>query len=148
MYKGNTNRYTMQRIQDGPQLVNEDRLISQYHDEYAYLFKKVYNFVKCPPSNTSEYLQYPNMARRLLEGFLTFKLPLPNDQCQMIDKVLILEGNRNTAAGRAMLRLLNNRSHLRVIQNSQFEDDIDSITILPNTLRACLKSSNFRNSMI
>lgn len=139
MYKGNTNRYTMQRIQDGPQLVDEDKLISQYHDEYAYLFKKVYSFVKCPPSDTSEYLQYPNMARRLLEGFLTFKLPLPNDQCSMIDKVLTLEGNRNSAAGRAMLRLLNNRSHLRVIQDSQSEDDIDSIAVLPDTLKYLLE---------
>ena len=139
MYKGNTNRYTMQRIQDSPQLVDEDKLISQYHDEYAYLFKKVYCFVKWPPSDPSEFLQYPNMARRLLEGFLTFKLPLPNDQCKMIDKVLALEGNRNTAAGRAMLRLLNNRSHLRVIQDSQFEDDIDSITVLPKTLKYLLE---------
>lgn len=139
MYKGNTNRYTMQRVQDGPQLVDEDKLISQYHDEYAYLFKRVYTFVKQPPSDTSEYLQYPNMARRLLEGFLTFKLPLPNDQCSMIDKVLALEGNKNTAEGRAMLRLLNNRSHLRVIQDSQFADDIDNITILPNTLKYLLE---------
>jgi len=139
MYKGNTNRYTMQRIQDSPQLVNEDKLISQYHDEYAYLFKKVYTFVKQPPSDTREYLQYPNMARRLLEGFLTFKLPLPNDQCSMIDKVLALEENRNTAEGRAMLRLLNNRSHLRVIQDSQFADDIDSIALLPNTLKYLLE---------
>lgn len=139
MYKGNTNRYTMQRIQDSPQLVDEDKLISQYHDEYAYLFKKVYTFVKQPPIDTSEYLQYPNMARRLLEGFLTFKLPIPNDQCSMIDKVLALEGNRNTSEGRAMLRLLNNRSHLRVIQDSQFADDIDSITILPNTLKYLLE---------
>lgn len=139
MYKGNTNRYTMQRVQDGPQLVDEDKLISQYHDEYAYLFKRVYTFVKQPPSDTSEYLQYPNMARRLLEGFLTFKLPLPNDQCSMIDKVLALEGNKNTAEGRAMLRLLNNRSHLHVIQDSQFADDIDNITILPNTLKYLLE---------
>ena len=139
MYKGNTNRYSLQRIQDNPQLVNEDRLISQYHDEYAYLFKKVYSFVKWPPSDIREYLQYPNMARRLLEGFLTFKLPLPNNQCSMIDKVLELEGGRNTAEGRAMLRLLNNRSHLRVIQDSQFADDIDSITILPNTLKYLLE---------
>ena len=137
MYGGNTNQYTIQRVQDCPQLVNADKLITQYHDEYAYLFKKIYSFVKCPPRDISEYLQYPNMARRLLEGFLTFKIPRPSGS--MIDKVLALEGNKNTAAGRAMLRLLNNRSHLRVIQDSQFADDIDSITILPNTLKYLLE---------
>lgn len=139
MYKGNTNRYIIQRIHNSPRIVNEDRLIGQYHDEYAYLFKKVYDFVKNPPDDTSEYLQYPNMARRLLEGFLTFKLPLPNDECSMIDKVLELEQGRNTAAGRAVLRLLNNRSHLRVITGNELEDDIDSISILPDILKQLLE---------
>lgn len=139
MYKGNTNRYTIQRVQDAPQIMNEDKLIGQYHDEYAYLFKRIYSFVKNPPSDTSEYLQYPNMARRLLEGFLTFKLPLPNDECSMIDRVLELEKDGYTAAGRAILRLLNNRSHLRVISSNELVDDIDSITILPDILKHLLE---------
>lgn len=139
MYKGSTNRYTIQRFHDSPRIINEDRLIGQYHDEYAYLFKKIYDFVKNTPDDTSEYLQYPNMARRLLEGFLTFKLPLPNDECSMIDKVLELEQGRNTAAGRAVLRLLNNRSHLRVITGNELEDDIDNISILPDILKQLLE---------
>lgn len=138
MYKRDTNRYTIQRIHNVPQIINEDALIGQYHDEYAYLFKKVYFFVKNPPSDTSEYLQYPNMARRLLEAFLTFKLPLPNDKCTMIDKVLEMEKSGNTAAGRAVLRLLNNQSHLRAISGSEIVDDIDSITVLPDTLQHLL----------
>lgn len=138
MYKRDTNRYTIQRIQNVPQIINEEALIGQYHDEYAYLFKKVYSFVKNPPADTSDYLQYPNMARRLLEAFLTFKLPLPNDKYTMIDKVLELEKGGNTAAGRAVLRLLNNRSHLRAISDSEIADDIDSITILPDTLQHLL----------
>ena len=34
MYKENTNRYIIQRIHNSPRIVNEDRLIGQYHDEY------------------------------------------------------------------------------------------------------------------
>lgn len=137
MYKENTNRYTIQRIQGAPHIKNEDKLISQYHDEYAYLFKKIYSFVKNPPNNINEYLQYPNMARRLLEGFLAFKLPLPNSS--MIDKVLELEKDECTVAGRAILRLLNNHSHLRLISDVELADDIDSIIILPDILKNLLE---------
>ena len=126
-----TNQYIIQRSQNSPVLVNLDNLISQYHDEYAYLFKKIYEFVKNPPSDTSEYLQYPNMARRVLEGFLTFKLPSSKT---MIDKVLELENNRESSAVRSIMRLLNNHSHLRVIPGAELSDDIDSISALPDTL--------------
>jgi wobble nucleotide-excising tRNase len=131
MFKEHTNRYTIQRVLNMPQIKNEDNLIGQYHDEYAYLFKKIYDFVKKPPDDTSEYLQYPNIARRVLEGFLTFKLP---DSSNLMDKVLELEQGRSTAAGRAVMRLLNNHSHLRVISNSDLADDVDSIAVLPDIL--------------
>lgn len=131
MFKEHTNRYTIQRIQDVPQIINEDNLIGQYHDEYAYLFKKIYNFVKSPPRDTSEYLQYPNIARRVLEGFLTFKLP---SSSTLLDKVLELEKGSSTPSSRAIMRLLNNHSHLRVISGSDLADDIDSITVLPDIL--------------
>lgn len=134
MFKGNTNRYTIKRVQNAPQLVNEDNLINQFHDEYAYLFKKIYDFVKDPPKNTTDYLQYPNMARRLLEAFLTFKLPYPSNKLTMLEKVLEMERGKETAAGRAVLRLINNRSHFRIITDSDNSDDIDTITALPDIL--------------
>lgn len=137
MCKG--SRYTIQRILNAPQIINEDKIIGQYHDEYAYLFKKIYSFVKSPPSDTGEYLQYPNMARRLLEGFLSFKIPLPNDEFSMIDKILDMEKHENTTVSRAMLRLLNNNSHLCVISGNEHADDIDCIATLPDTLFHLLK---------
>lgn len=136
MFKENTNRYTIQRVLSSPQIKDEDYLIGQYHDEYAYLFKKIYDFVKSPPSDTSEYLQYPNIARRVLEGFLTFKLPSSNT---LIDKVLELEQGESSSAGRGILRLLNNHSHLRVISSSDIADDIDSIATLPGILNQLME---------
>ena len=50
-----------------------------------------------------------------------------------------IEQGRNTAAGRAVLRLLNNRSHLRVITGNELEDDIDNISILPDILKQLLE---------
>lgn len=129
------SRYMIKRVNDAPTLVNEDELMRQFHDEYAFLFKQVYNFVKDPPTDTCDYLQYPNIARRLLEGFLTFKMPNNDD---LMDKVLKMENGQNSAAGRAMMRLLNNRSHLRVISDGELSDDIMNLSILPETLRYLL----------
>jgi SOS-response transcriptional repressor LexA len=131
MFKEHTNRYTIQRVLDTPQIKDESNFIEKYHDEYAYLFRKIYDFVKTPPDDTSDYLQYPNIARRVLEGFLTFKLP---NSSTLMDKVLELEQGRSTAAGRAVMRLLNNHSHLRVISSSDLADDIDTIAVLPDIL--------------
>lgn len=138
MYKGKgTKKYMIRRIQGMPHIENEDKALAKYHDEYAYLFKKIYEFAKEPPTDVSEYLPYPNMARRLLEGFLTFKLPQPT--LDMIEKVLKLEEGKSTTAGRSILRLLNNQSHLRVIREGELGDDIDSISALPDLLRNLLE---------
>lgn len=142
MFKERTNRYTIQRVLDAPRIKDEDNLIGQYHDEYAYLFKKIYDFVKTPPEDTSDYLQYPNIARRVLEGFLTFKLP---SSSTLMDKVIELEQGRNSAAGRAVMRLLNNHSHLRVISSIDLADDIDSITILPDILNHLMEFIKFHD---
>ena len=138
-----TNQYIIQRAHNSPVLVNLDNLISQYHDEYAYLFKKIYEFVKNPPSDTSEYLQYPNMARRVLEGFLTFKLPSSKT---MIDKILELENNRETSAARSIMRLINNHSHLKVIPRAELSDDIDSISALPDTLNNLMEFIKYHDN--
>ena len=142
MFKENTNQYILQRVQNNPQLVNLDKLISQYHDEYAFLFKKLYEFIKNPPSDPSEYLQYPNMARRVLEGFLTFKLPSTKT---LMDKVLELENGRDPKAGRSILRLFNTQSHLRVIPGHDSTDDIDTITVLPDTLNQLMEFIKFHD---
>lgn len=144
MYDKNTSRYIIQRSNDAPQIINEDKMLGQYHDEYAYLFKKVYNFVKAPPDDKSEYLQYPNIARRLLEGFLTFKIPCPNKR-SMLNKVFEMEQGRDTSASRAILRLLNNRSHLGVVIGNEVVDDIDNIAVLPDILKHLLEFMKYHD---
>lgn len=139
MYRSNTNKYVIKREGDKPHLVDEDKTLSQFHDEYVFLFKKIYDFVKNPPEDMTEYLQYPNMGRRLLEGYLTFKLPRPANECSLLDKVLQLEQGHNTAAGRAVLRLLNNHSHLQIVPNGDSADEIDSLSALPTVLGQLLE---------
>ena len=54
-----------------------DRLLKNYESEYHYLFKRVYEEVnrKTSPDSIESYYGLPNIGRRLLEAFLTFKLP-------------------------------------------------------------------------
>lgn len=66
--------------------------------------------------------------------FPTFRTAYPSGNRTMIDKVLEIEKDNNTAAGRAVLRLLNNRSHLRIITDNDNSDDIDTIVALPDIL--------------
>lgn len=53
-----------------------DPLLAEYESEYHYLFKKVYDG-SCAAAGTplDEYYGLPNIARRLLEAFLSFRYP-------------------------------------------------------------------------
>jgi wobble nucleotide-excising tRNase len=65
-----------------------DPLLQNYESEYHYLFKKVYEEAQ-REGNLNELENYyglPNIGRRLLESFLTFKLP--NLQVDKLEKKL------------------------------------------------------------
>ena len=146
MYSGDdTNRYIIRRVAGGPSIENVDKRLTDFHDEYAFLFKKVYDFAKMPPEDISEYLQYPNMARRLLEGFLTFKCPNPD--LDMIKRVLQLEKGKITATSRAVLRLVNNKSHLGVIPGGDAVDDLDNIAAMPEIIKNMLEFMKAHDEM-
>lgn len=53
-----------------------DPLLRDYESEYHYLFKRVFEEAnKAPQADLSSYYEHPNLARRLLESFLAFRLP-------------------------------------------------------------------------
>ena len=54
-----------------------DELLKNYESEYHYLFKRVYEEAnrQTIPDSMEVYYGLPNIGRRLLEAFLTFKLP-------------------------------------------------------------------------
>jgi len=126
-----TRCYLLKRESGAPILVNESKLMSSYHDEYAYLFATIFEFAKNPPEDETDYLPYPNMARRLLEGFLAFKVPDGNED--LLNKVFALEGE-TTDIGRSMLRLLNNYSHLRYMDDGNVSNGIEDLSALPPIL--------------
>ena len=52
-----------------------DRLLRDYESDYHYLFSRVYSAAKNPQGDLEANYELPNICRRLLEGFLTFKYP-------------------------------------------------------------------------
>jgi len=56
-------------------LVAMDPLLSEYESEYSYLFAQVVSGASESSGEIERFYHYPNMARRLLEAFLAFRLP-------------------------------------------------------------------------
>ena len=86
-----------------------DRLLREFESEYHYLFKMVYDESKKPAGQRAleEFYAIPNIARRLLEGFLAFRFPRETNNLHNQ-----LERSSFDAAKRArLLRFLNTFSH-------------------------------------
>ena len=133
------HRYLLERENNNPVLKEEDIFLRDYQDEYVYLFCKIYQFVKQPPDDFSDYLSYPNMGRRLLEGFVSFKLPEKyTQQRDILTKAIQMDGDGNTARVRAITRLVQNQSHLRLIGAHDSVENILDIRQLPNIFQHLL----------
>ena len=133
------HRYLLERENDNPAIKEEDVFLRDYQDEYVYLFCKIYQFVKQPPGNFSDYLPYPNMGRRLLEGFVSFKLPEKyTQQRDILTKAIEMDGNGNTARVRAITRLVQNQSHLRLVGAHDSVENILDIRQLPDIFQHLL----------
>lgn len=128
--------YQIDRKGEKPVIHKLDSQLHNFYDEYGYLFKRVYDFVKNPPRDKSEYLIYPNIARRVLESFLMFKVPKTSGS--IIDKALRLASDRNSPAIHSIMRLLNDKSHLRVIPGKEISDAADELNAMPEILKNLL----------
>ena len=139
MFSEKCHRYLLERENNMPVIKEEDPFLRDYQDEYIYLFYKIYHFTKNPPNNLSDYLPYPNMGRRLIEGFTSFKLPGTKD---ILSKAIELDGNGNTARVRAITRLVQNQSHLRLVGAHEGAENILDIRQLPEIFRNLLDFIN------
>jgi wobble nucleotide-excising tRNase len=85
-----------------------DPLLERYESEYHFLFACVYRTWSAPPAASMEdYYHVPNMARRLLEGFLAFKVPQASGELHnSLQLVTFDEGKKSR-----ILRFLHTQSH-------------------------------------
>jgi wobble nucleotide-excising tRNase len=104
-----------------------DKLLSKYDSEYHYLFKLVYlNAKKTEPnSSLEEFYHLPNIARRLLESFLSFKHPQKAGSGLY---ALIKELNLDEAKKSRIVRFLNTNSH-----EGNIDDPEHDMTVLSET---------------
>lgn len=110
-----------------------DPFLHQYESEYHYLFKRVYEEAHKPLAQGLEaYYALPNIARRLLEAFLAFRLP---DTAGELFKKLE-ELPYDPAKKTRILRFLHTYSHHDQI--AEPGDDLSALSEAPTILRELL----------
>ncbi len=129
-----SRHFLLERDRVGVHLKNESRFMRNYYDEYLYLFNKVVSFAINPNPNYDDSLTIANLARKVLESYLAFKVPT---QDEIIDKVRSLSNELSTPT-RAMCRLLNSKSHLQIIPDQDRGDDIEVIHTMQFIIRDML----------
>jgi wobble nucleotide-excising tRNase len=114
----------------GAKLSELDPLLKGYESEYHYLFKRLLEESKKPNAPTLEaYYALPNMARRLLEAFLAFRVPhQTGDLYKQLDAV-----DHDNAAKTRILRFLHAFSHLDQIADPEHNPSMLAET--PSVLR-------------
>jgi wobble nucleotide-excising tRNase len=95
-----------------------DRLLEDYESEYHYLFTRIHQEAQSSESITLEHCYaLPNMARRLLEGFLAFRQPHVGGQLwQKLKDISFEEAKKHR-----MIRFLHTHSHADAIQEPEHD---------------------------
>ncbi|SDC54096.1 Wobble nucleotide-excising tRNase [Cupriavidus sp. YR651] len=104
---------TIEDGQRGATLRTLDPLLHEYESEYHYLFRCVSDGSKAAaPKSLAEVYGLPNIARRLLESFLSFRVPgRAGNLGQQIDA---LQGD--AAAKARVVRFLHTHSHMEQVE--------------------------------
>jgi wobble nucleotide-excising tRNase len=109
-----------------------DPLLHKHESEYHYLFSKVVEASKIEgEANLEQMYGMPNIARRLVEGFLAFRVPGGGELRQTVRS---LKGDVATHA--RIVRFLNAHSHKDRIDDG--EGDASLLSETPAIMRAVL----------
>ncbi|MBN2133646.1 MAG: AAA family ATPase [Sedimentisphaerales bacterium] len=101
-----------------------DPLLRCYESEYHYLFARVYRTAMARPSrDLQSYYFIPNIARRLLEGFLAFRVPDATGVWAQLQRI-----EYDTSKKERILRFLHAYSH-----SAQIAEDEGDLSILSET---------------
>ena len=128
--------YMLNKAYDGGQrsshLARLDSFLHEYASEYQYLFKRIFDEAnrQTLPVPLASYYDFPNMARRLLEGFLAFKLPgLPAENLfKKLEEVKFDDAKKTR-----LIRFLQTYSHSNEVD--ELEHDISVLSETPAILK-------------
>ena len=97
-----------------------DPLLEWYESEYHYLFARIYLESQKATTALTENYVLPNMARRLLEGFLAFRVPQVSGEIWTKLKGVGFDEARKTR----ILRFINTHSHNEVIGEPEHDPSL------------------------
>jgi hypothetical protein len=109
-----------------------DPFLRDYESEYHYLFKRIFeagDLPGCGPLHT--YYELPNLARRLLESFLAFKVPNEGSLHARLEAV-DFDGPKKTR----LIRFLDIHSHAEQI--AEGHDEASALAEAPEVLQDLL----------
>lgn len=110
-----------------------DPFLRKYESEYHYLFKRIVDASAFPGGGALEtYYELPNLARRLLEAFLVFKVP-DEDTLHARLEAIEFDGPKKTR----ILRFLDTHSHSEQI--AEGHDDASALSEAPDILKDLLE---------
>jgi len=110
-----------------------DPFLRKYESEYHYLFKRIVDASASPGGGPLEtYYELPNLARRLLEAFLVFKIP-DEDTLHARLEAIDFDGPKKTR----ILRFLDTHSHSEQI--AEGHDDASALSEAPDVLKDLLE---------
>lgn len=102
-----------------------DPFLHQYESEYHYLFKRVYEEALKPVVPSLEtYYAIPNIARRLLESFLAFRVPAKHGDLFQKLEAVPYDATKKTR----ILRFLHTYSHCDQVAESDHDPSVLSET--------------------
>lgn len=137
------NKFIIKRLDNKPIILTNDPF-TEYDDEYSYLFGELLK-IKDSRSFDVRALIYPNVARRVLEGYLTFKVPQEFQKDSLGKRLDILckdKSDIDKGTRTALKRLLNEKSHIdRVCSGGDYED-IACVEDFKNILEAMFNLIN------
>jgi len=113
-----------------------DPLLEQYESEYHYLFSRIYRVALASTSTSSgleENYVLPNMARRMLESFLAFRLPSVRGGLQKKMEQIDYDGPTKAR----ILRFLHTYSHSDAI--GEPEQDLSHLSETGSVLKDLLE---------
>jgi wobble nucleotide-excising tRNase len=72
-------------------IVKIDKLLIDYESEYHFLFSVLYNFAEKKQRDLQEMYSIPNVARKFLESFLAFRVPLGSKEPNIYQRLSRIE---------------------------------------------------------
>jgi wobble nucleotide-excising tRNase len=111
-----------------------DPLLHEYESEYHYLFKRVHEEANKDPANRGleEFYPMPNVARRVLESFLSFRYPAHAGKLEKQVGFVLFDAAKKAR----ILRFLHTYSHDQKI--AEAEHDLSILAETPNVLKDLL----------